>query len=53
TFSKIARHCKTIAGAQQSPFFWLKQHKLNRFADLYPEKDILDELDESDLFDTL
>ena len=52
TFSKIARHCKTIAGAQQSPFFWLKQHKLNRFADLYPEKDILDELDEGDVLNT-
>lgn len=53
TFSKIARHCKTIAGAQQSPFFWLKQHKLNRAADPYTENEILDELDESDLFDTL
>jgi len=53
TFSKIARHCKTIAGAQKSPFFWLKQHKLDRPADPYTEKDILDELDESDLFDTL
>ncbi len=53
TFSKIARHCKTIAGAQQSPFFWLKQHKLDRAADPYTEKDILEDLDESDLFDTL
>ena len=53
TFTKIARHCKTIAGAQQSPFFWLKQHKLDRAADPYTEKDILDELDESDPFDIL
>ncbi len=53
TFTKIARHCKTIAGAQQNPFFWLKQHKLDRPADPYTEKDILEELDETDLFDTL
>jgi len=53
TFSKIARHCKVIAGAQHSPFFWLKHHKLDRAADPYTEKDILDELDATDLFDTL
>ena len=53
TFTKIARHCKTIAGEQTSPFFWLKQHKLDRTADLYTEKVILEELDETDLFDTL
>jgi phosphate:Na+ symporter len=53
TFNKIARHCKVIAGEQQSPFFWLKLHKLDRSAEPYSEKDILDELDESDLFDTL
>jgi len=51
TFSKIARHCKAIAGAQQNPFFWLKQHKLDRAADPYTEKDILEELDETDLFE--
>ncbi len=51
TFSKIARHCKAIAGAQQNPFFWLKQHKLNRPAAPYTEKDILEELDEADLFE--
>ena len=53
TFSKIARHCKAIAGAQQNPFFWLKQHKLDRPADPYIESNILDELDETDLFNTL
>jgi len=53
TFSKIARHCKAIAGAQQSPFFWLKQHKLDRAAEPYAEEQILEELDETDLFDTL
>ena len=53
TFSKIARHCKAIAGAQQNPFFWLKQHKLDRLADPYIEKDILEELDESELFEPL
>ena len=53
TFSKIARHCKAIAGAQRNPFFWLKQHKLDRPADIYTEKDILEELDEIDLFDTI
>jgi len=53
TFSKIARHCKVIAGAQHNPFFWLKRHKLDRAADLYSEKDILDELDGADFFDTL
>jgi len=53
TFSKIARHCKAIAGAQQNPFFWLKQHKLDRPAEPYTEEQILEELDESDLFDTL
>ena len=53
TFTKIARHCKTIAGEQKSPFFWLKQHKLDRPADPYIENDILDELDETDLFEPL
>ena len=53
TFSKIARHCKTIAGAEQSPFFWLKRHKLDRPADPYTEKEILNELDASDLFEPL
>jgi len=53
TFSKIARHCKAIAGAQQNPFFWLKQHKLDRAAKPYTEEQILEELDEADLFDTL
>lgn len=53
TFSKITRHCKAIAGAQQKPFFWLKQHKLDRPAEPYTEKDILEELDETDLFDIL
>lgn len=51
TFSKIARHCKTIAGAEQNPFFWLKHHKLDRSADPYTEELILDELDESGLFE--
>lgn len=53
TFSKIARHCKTIAGEQKSPFFWLKQHKLNRAADPYTEKEILNELDESNFYEHL
>ena len=53
TFSKIARHCKAIAGAQRSPFFWLKLHKLDRPADPYTEKDVLEELDEVDLFVTI
>ena len=53
TFSKIARHCKAIAGAQQSPFFWLKLHKLDHAAERYIEKDILDALDESDPFNIL
>ncbi|QHI69311.1 Na/Pi cotransporter family protein [Tichowtungia aerotolerans] len=53
TFSKIARHCKTIAGAQKSPFFWLKEHKLGRHSEAYAEKDILDELDESDFYEHL
>jgi phosphate:Na+ symporter len=53
TFSKIARHCKTIAGEQKSPFFWLKQHKLNRAADPYTEEEILSKLDESDLYENV
>lgn len=53
TFSKIARHCKTIAGAQKSPFFWLKEHKLNRIADPYTEKEVLNELDDHDFFDEI
>lgn len=48
TFDKIARHCKTIAGAQQKPFFWLKHSRLSRLAEAYPEQDILDELDAGD-----
>ncbi len=52
TFSKIARHCKAIAGAQQSPFFWLKQHKLDRVAEPYTEEQILEELDEGEFFET-
>ncbi len=51
TFSKIARHCKVIAGAQKSPYFWLRQQKLNRPADPYSEQAILDELDESDFYE--
>lgn len=51
TFNKIARHCKTIAQMQTRPFFWLKLHKLNRPADPYLEKEIVDELDENGFFD--
>ena len=53
TFNKIARHCKTIAGTQTRPFFWLKLHKLNRPADPYIEKEILDELDEHGFYEHL
>jgi len=52
-FSKIARHCKTIAGAQQSPFFWLKLHKLDRPAERYTEQKILNDLDERDTYEYL
>jgi len=53
TFSKIARHCKAIAGAQREPFFWLKQSKLNRLADEYTEQKVLEELDGGEYLDTL
>ena len=53
TFSKIARHCKAIAGAQQKPFFWLKHSKLNRLSDEYSEEKILEELDTDEYLDTL
>jgi phosphate:Na+ symporter len=46
TFNKIARHCKTIAGTEQRPFFWLKLHKLDRSSEPYTEKEILNELDQ-------
>jgi phosphate:Na+ symporter len=48
TLDKIARHCKAVAGAQQKPFFWLKQSKLDQKADEYIEEKILDELDAGD-----
>lgn len=52
-FDKIAKHCKTIAGAQKKPFFWLKQKNLNRQAEPYSEKKILEELDANDYLDTI
>ena len=53
TFSKIARHCKTIAGTQTRPFFWLKLDKLNRAAEPYTEEEILNELDANGFFEHL
>lgn len=53
TFNKIARHCKTIAGMEQRPYFWLKLHKLERSAELYTEEEILNELDSSDFYEHL
>lgn len=53
TFDKIAKHCKSIAGAQRKPFFWLKQNRLDRTAEAYTEQKILEELDAGDYLDTL
>lgn len=51
TFDKIAKHCKTIAGAQKKPFFWLKTSRLDRLADEYTEQKVLAELDAGEYLD--
>jgi phosphate:Na+ symporter len=53
TFDKIVKHCKSIAGAQKKPFFWLKQSKLGRKAGEYTEQTILAGLDAGDYLDSV
>ena len=53
TFNKIARHCKTIAGMEQRPFFWLKLDKLDRASEPYTEEEILNELDQHGFYEHL
>ncbi|MFA5688622.1 MAG: Na/Pi symporter [Kiritimatiellales bacterium] len=49
---KIAKHSKTIAGAQKKPFFWLKTNRLDRLSGEYSEKQIFEKLDSDEYLDS-